>query len=81
MAHCPCHVMAWGVLPLTLPAEANLGESFADVAAEVDRTHARRDALAAEIEEVFLAHPFGKLGDHDVGDRATARIADPGRDR
>lgn len=46
---------------LTLPAEATIGRVIADLAIEVDRTHARRDALATEIEEAFLAHPFGRL--------------------
>ncbi len=32
-----------------------------ELAGELDRVHARRAALAGEIEEVFLAHPFGKL--------------------
>jgi hypothetical protein len=32
---------------------------FAD--GELDRIFARRDALAMEIEEAFLAHPFGEI--------------------
>jgi transposase len=46
---------------LTLPAEATVGRVIAEVTGELDRVHARRKALEAEIEEVFLAHPFGRL--------------------
>ena len=34
---------------------------IAELTAELDRVYGRRDALAAEIEEAFLAHPFGEL--------------------
>jgi len=34
---------------------------IAELAADLDRVCARRDALAGEIEEAFLAHPFGEL--------------------
>ncbi|WP_370327585.1 transposase [Euzebya sp.] len=59
-----------------LPAETTLGRVIADLAAEVDRTHTRCEALAAEIEEVFLAHPFGRLliTMPGVGSRSGARI-------
>ena len=61
---------------LTLPAEHTFGRVIADLAVEVDRTHARRDALAGEIEEVFLAHPFGQLliTMSGIGPRTGARI-------
>lgn len=59
-----------------MPAEAALGRVIAEVALELDRLHARRDALAAEIEEVFLAHPFGQLLQTlpGIGPRTGARI-------
>lgn len=59
-----------------LPAEATLGRVIADVVADLDRLHARRDALAEEIEEVFLAHPFGQLLQTlpGIGPRTGARI-------
>src|SRR5690606_37448038 len=61
---------------VTVPAEAALGRVIAEVAAELDRLHARRDALAAEIEEVFLAHPLGQLLQTlpGIGPRTGARI-------
>lgn len=46
---------------VTVPAEAATGRVIAELAGELDRVLARRDALAAEIEEVLLAHPFGEL--------------------
>ena len=46
---------------VTVPAEATIGRVIAELAGELDRVIARRDTLAAEIEEVFLAHPFGEL--------------------
>lgn len=61
---------------LTLPAEATLGRVIAELAAELDRVHRRRDALAGEIEEVFLAHPFGQVlvSLSGIGPRTGARI-------
>ena len=61
---------------VVMPAEAALGRVIAEVAAELDRLHARRDALAGEIEEVFLAHPFGQLLQTlpGIGPRTGARI-------
>jgi transposase len=44
-----------------VPAEATIGRVIAELAVELDRVLVRRDALAGEIEEVFLAHPFGEL--------------------
>jgi len=49
---------------------------IAELAAELDRVYSRRDALAAEIEEAFLAHPFGELlaTMPGIGPRTGARI-------
>jgi transposase len=45
-------------------------------AAELDRICARREALAAEIDEAFLSHPFGELlaTMPGIGPRTGARI-------
>ena len=61
---------------VTVPAEAATGRVIAELAAELDRVCARRDALAAEIEEAFLAHPFGELlaTMPGIGPRPGARI-------
>ena len=61
---------------ITLPAEATFGRVIAELAGELDRVHRRRDALAGEIEEVFLAHPFGHLlvSLSGIGPRTGARI-------
>ncbi|MEA3215383.1 MAG: hypothetical protein QOJ19_1539, partial [Acidimicrobiia bacterium] len=61
---------------ITLPAETTIGRVVAELAAELDRVHHRREALASEIEEVFLAHPFGKLlvSLPGIGPRTGARI-------
>jgi transposase len=61
---------------VTVPAEATIGRVVAELAAELDRVFARRDALAAEIEEVFLAHPFGELLSSmpGIGPRTGSRI-------
>lgn len=61
---------------VTLPAETAVGRVIAELAGELDRVHERRDALAAEIEEVFLAHPFGRLllTLPGIGPRTGARI-------
>jgi transposase len=61
---------------VTLPAEAAVGRVIAELAVELDRVHQRRDDLAAEIEEVFLAHPFGELlaSLPGIGPRTGARI-------
>lgn len=61
---------------VTLPAEAAVGRVIAELAVELDRVHQRRDALATEIEEVFLAHPFGHLlaSLPGIGPRTGARI-------
>ena len=59
-----------------MPAEAATGRVIAELAAELDRVTARRDALAAEIEEAFLSHPFGELlaSMPGIGPRTGARI-------
>ena len=61
---------------VTVPAEAATGRVIAELAAELDRVCARRDALAAEIEEAFLAHPSGELlaSMPGIGPRTGARI-------
>jgi transposase len=61
---------------VTVPAEATLGRVIAELAGELDRVFARRDTLAAEIEEAFLAHPFGELLSSmpGIGPRIGSRI-------
>lgn len=61
---------------VTMPAETAVGRVIAELAIELDRIHTRRDALAAEIEEVFLAHPFGQVlvTLPGIGPRTGARI-------
>jgi len=46
---------------VTLPAEVTVGRVVAEVVTDLDQVQARRKALEAEIEEVFLAHPFGQI--------------------
>ena len=69
-------VAALDAQTLTLPAEATFGRVIADLAVEVDRPHSRRNELADEIEEVLLAHPFGKLliTMSGIGPRTGSRI-------
>jgi transposase len=61
---------------VTVPAEAATGRVIAEMAAELDRVCARRDALAAEIEEAFRSHPSGELlaSMPGIGPRTGARI-------
>jgi len=61
---------------LTLPAQAATGRVIAELAGALDRVCARRGALAAEIEEAFLAHPSGELlaSMPGIGPRTGARI-------
>ncbi len=61
---------------VTVPAEATLGRVIAELATELDRVFARRDVLAGEIEEVFMAHPFGELLSSlpGIGPRTGSRI-------
>jgi len=61
---------------VTMPAEVAVGRVIAELAIELDRLHTRRDALAEEIEGVFLAHPFGQVlvTLPGIGPRTGARI-------
>ncbi len=61
---------------LTVPAEAATGRVIAELAGELDRVCSRREALAGEIEETFLAHPSGELlaSLPGIGPRTGARI-------
>jgi len=76
---------ALGAQSLSVPAETTIGRVIAELAGELDRIHARRAALAGEIEEVFGAHPFGKLLQTlpgigaRTGARILAEIGDPSR--
>jgi transposase len=69
-------VAALDAQTVTLPAEAAKGRVITELAVELDRIHTRRDVLAAEIEEVFLAHPFGQVlvTLPGIGPRTGARI-------
>lgn len=46
---------------VAMPAEATHGRVIAALAGELDQLHARRDQLAAELAEAFLAHPLGPV--------------------
>ena len=61
---------------MTVPAEAATGRGIAELAAELDRIFTRRDVLEKEIEEAFLAHPFGEIlaSLPGIGPRTGARI-------
>jgi len=61
---------------VTVPAESTIGRVIAELVGELDRVYVRRDALAGEIEEVFLAHPFGELlaSMPGIGPRTGSRI-------
>jgi transposase len=61
---------------VTVPAETATGRVISELATELDRVCSRRDALAGEIEEAFLAHPFGELlaSMPGIGPRTGARI-------
>lgn len=61
---------------VSVPAEATLGRVVAELAVELGRVRDRRDALEAEIEEVFLAHPLGPvlISLPGIGPRTGARI-------
>ena len=67
---------ALAVQDVTVPAEAATGRVIAELAGELDRVCARRDALAAEIEAAFLSHPSGELlaTMPGIGPRTGARI-------
>lgn len=66
---------------VTVAAEAATGRVIAELAADLDRVSARRDALAAEIEQAFLAHPSGELLASMPRDRAADRRPHPRRDQ
>jgi transposase len=59
-----------------VPAESTIGRVIAELVVELDRVFARRTALTAEIEEAFLAHPFGELLSSmpGIGPRTGSRI-------
>ena len=61
---------------VAVPAEATIGRVIVELAGELDRVCARRERLAGEIEEVFVAHPFGCLLQSlpGIGPRTGARI-------
>ena len=61
---------------VTVSAEAAAGRVIAELAAELDRVFARRNTLGKEIEEAFLAHPFGEIlaSLPGIGPRTGARI-------
>jgi transposase len=61
---------------VTVAAESATGRVIAELAGELDRVSARRDALAGEIEEAFLSHPSGELlaSMPGIGPRTGARI-------
>lgn len=67
---------ALGAQDVTMPAEKASGRVIAELAGELDRVFQRRDALAQEIEAVFLAHPFGEIlaSLPGIGPRTGARI-------
>jgi transposase len=61
---------------VTVPAEAATERVIAELAGELDRVFARRDALGKEIEAVFLSRPFGEIlaSLPGIGPRTGARI-------
>jgi transposase len=70
---------------VTLPGETAWGEVIGDLIADLERITTRRKTLGATIEELFLAHPLGKVlvtltgfGPR-TGARTLAEIGDPAR--
>lgn len=61
---------------VVVPVETVTGRVIAEMVAELDRTLERRKRLEAEIEELFAAHPFGRiLGTlPGIGPRTGSRI-------
>ncbi len=61
---------------VVVPVESVMGRVVAEVVAELDRTLARRKRLASDLEELFDAHPFGRiLGTlPGIGPRTGSRI-------
>ena len=70
---------------LTVTAEATWGVTISELATDLDRICSRRDRLAGDIEEAFLAHPLGKVLSSmcgfgpRTGARTLAEIGDPHR--
>ncbi len=70
---------------ITVTAEAAWGDTIRDLAADLDRICVRRDRLAVDIEEAFMAHPLGKVLSSmcgfgpRTGARTLAEIGDPHR--
>lgn len=78
-------VAALDAQTVTLPAEDTWGEVITDLIVDLEHIHNRRDQLAGQIEEAFLAHPLGKVlvtlcgfGPR-TGARTLAEIGDPHR--
>ncbi len=67
---------ALGAQSVVVPVEAVMGRVISEVVVELDRTLERRKRLAADIEKLFEAHPFGRiLGTlPGIGPRAGSRI-------
>ncbi len=70
---------------ITVTAETTWGNTICELAGDLNGICARRDQLAADIEEAFLAHPLGKVlasmcgfGPR-TGARTLAEIGDPHR--
>jgi transposase len=61
---------------VTVAAEAATGRVISELARELDRVFQRRGALEQEIEQAFLAHPFGEIlaSLPGIGPRTGARI-------
>ena len=62
---------------VTVVAEATWGETIRDLAADLDRNIARRQTLAADIEEAFLEHPLRTSPQQHVRVRAPHRRHNP----
>lgn len=68
---------------VVVPAEETLGRVITEVVTELDHVTARREALVADIEAVFLAHPLGPVLESlpgmgpRTGARTLAEIGDP----
>ena len=67
---------ALGAQSVVVPVETVMGRVISEVVVELDRTLERRKRLAADIEELFEAHPFGRiLGTlPGIGPRTGSRI-------
>lgn len=69
-------MQALGAQTVVMPVESVMGRVVAEVVAELDRTLERRKRLATDLEELFNAHPFGRiLGTlPGIGPRTGSRI-------